>query len=191
MSVSFEKVEQCLPQTQCRQCGYGGCQPYARALTEKKETNPSLCRPGGQQVADKLADLLKLEKSFALPWNNDLVAHVETQACIGCQLCQVSCPSEAFMGAAGLLHQVKEQYCHGCQLCLSHCPTQCITMKPRTPSIKKPTAQMNLKRFLQKKDREKKAQKDKLFAHKRATAELRKPQEMIAHCLKKAQEKKI
>ena len=58
-----EKVNQLLPQTQCAQCGYPGCRPYARAIIEKNAAT-NLCPPGGQETADKLSGLLGREPSI-------------------------------------------------------------------------------------------------------------------------------
>ena len=41
-----EQVNDLLPQTQCAQCGYPGCRPYAAAIVE--DAAPiNLCPPGG------------------------------------------------------------------------------------------------------------------------------------------------
>ena len=47
-----------LPQTQCGLCGHpAGCLPYATAMAEQHEP-ANKCVPGGQPVADRLAQLL-------------------------------------------------------------------------------------------------------------------------------------
>jgi hypothetical protein len=55
-----EKIEAILPQTQCGQCGYPGCKPYAEAIAEG-EAEINLCPPGGMEGVRKLADLLGRE----------------------------------------------------------------------------------------------------------------------------------
>ncbi len=40
-----EKIEAILPQTQCGQCGFPGCKPYAEAIVNGEEINK--CPPGG------------------------------------------------------------------------------------------------------------------------------------------------
>lgn len=184
-----QQIDNLLPQTQCRQCGYGGCRPYANALASGQETNTALCRPGGQKIALALGELLGLPCQTTSNWDNTLVAHVQTDACIGCHLCQAVCPTEAFLGAPGHLHQADPQYCHGCQLCISHCPTQCLSMRPRSDKSSIPSRSKNLERYKAKLAKKNKEQKDKLFAHKRATAQLRHPQKLIAQCLQKAASK--
>ena len=45
-----------LPQTQCAQCGYPGCRPYAQAIAEGDAINK--CPPGGESLIRGLAELL-------------------------------------------------------------------------------------------------------------------------------------
>ena len=54
-----EKIEAILPQTQCGQCGYPGCKPYAEAIANGEEINK--CPPGGTEGVQRLADLLGRE----------------------------------------------------------------------------------------------------------------------------------
>ncbi len=45
MTATAEQIDHLLPQTQCRECGYSGCLPYARALAEGSAA-VNLCAPG-------------------------------------------------------------------------------------------------------------------------------------------------
>ena len=54
-----DQINQLLPQTQCGQCGYPGCKPYATAIADGDAINK--CPPGGQETIDSLADLLDVE----------------------------------------------------------------------------------------------------------------------------------
>lgn len=189
MTVTVDSLESLLPQTQCRQCGFGGCKPYAQALVNNESTSVSLCLPGGQETAERLADLLGREASQVPYWEQGFVANVDVERCIGCELCQQVCPTEAFIGAPGHLHQVQTEYCHSCQLCLSHCPTECLSMIKRDLTESIPTAKQNKLRYEEKLRKKEKAAKDKLFVHKRAAYELRKPQALIKKCLEKVKQK--
>ena len=40
-----KQIDEILPQTQCGQCGYPGCKPYAQAIADGDEINK--CPPGG------------------------------------------------------------------------------------------------------------------------------------------------
>ena len=51
-----EQIDALLPQTQCGQCGYPGCKPYAQAIANGDEINK--CPPGGDATIKKLADLM-------------------------------------------------------------------------------------------------------------------------------------
>ena len=43
-----EKIDAILPQTQCGQCGFPGCKPYAQAIA-KGEAEINQCPPGGDE----------------------------------------------------------------------------------------------------------------------------------------------
>jgi electron transport complex protein RnfB len=55
-----DKIDAILPQTQCGQCGYPGCKPYAEAIANG-EADINQCPPGGEEGMRKLADLLGRE----------------------------------------------------------------------------------------------------------------------------------
>ena len=52
-----ERLDRLLPQTQCGQCGYAGCRPYAEAMA-RGEANVDRCPPGGDAGAHALARVL-------------------------------------------------------------------------------------------------------------------------------------
>src|SRR5574340_1848483 len=55
-----DRIDAILPQTQCGQCGYPGCRPYAEAIASG-EADINRCPPGGEEGIRKLADLLGVE----------------------------------------------------------------------------------------------------------------------------------
>ena len=132
------EVDALLPQTQCAQCGYPGCKPYAQAIV--KDNAPiDRCRPGGQTTVVALSRLLGRELSNKKPIANETpcVAQIREDDCIGCTLCINACPVDAIVGAHECLHGVIEQYCTGCELCVAPCPVDCIEMvevKQRKPA---------------------------------------------------------
>jgi electron transport complex protein RnfB len=76
-----------LPQTQCGQCGYPGCKPYAEALANGDKINK--CVPGGDATMRKIADLMGVEpqsldggEDAAIPVKK--VAFIHEDMCIGC-----------------------------------------------------------------------------------------------------------
>ena len=98
-----EQINAILPQTQCGQCNYPGCKPYAEAIA-KGEAPINQCPPGGQEGIKKLAELLDLEVLDLNPDNGseevDQVVEVVEADCIGCTKCIQVCPVDAIVGAA-------------------------------------------------------------------------------------------
>ena len=127
--VLVEQVNDLLPQTQCAQCGYPGCRPYAAAVVEGSATI-NLCPPGGDDTIRRLARLLGKE---AIPLAESVVpavAVIDEAACIGCYHCRNACPVDAIVGAHQFMHTIIESECTGCELCVAPCPVDCITMRP-------------------------------------------------------------
>lgn len=128
-----DRIDAVLPQTQCGQCGYASCRPYAEALAAGK-ADINQCPPGGEAGIRMLARLLHtppkpLDKSHGV-YKEPAVARIDEQACIGCTLCIQACPVDAILGAAKQMHTVIEAECTGCELCLPPCPVDCIEMLP-------------------------------------------------------------
>lgn len=129
----IERIDAILPQTQCRQCGFSGCRPYAAAIAEGA-ANINQCPPGDAAGIQKLADLLgvspvPLNTAHGVP-KPMAVALIDEQVCIGCTLCIEACPVDAIIGAAKQMHTVIAADCTGCELCLAPCPVDCISMIP-------------------------------------------------------------
>ena len=132
-SPLVQKIDAILPQTQCGQCGFPGCKPYATAIAAG-EADINQCPPGGEEGIRKLAELLGVEPK---PLNAEhgvtkpkSVAVIDEDICIGCTLCIQACPVDAILGAAKHMHTVIESECTGCELCVAPCPVDCISMVP-------------------------------------------------------------
>ena len=128
-----ERLDRLLPQTQCGQCGFDGCRPYAGAMAQGA-AGVDRCPPGGDPGARVLARLLGVP---ARPYDRIRGEHKPPQVaiiveadCIGCTKCIQACPVDAIVGASKLMHTVIAPLCTGCELCLPACPVDCIVMEP-------------------------------------------------------------
>ncbi len=129
-----DQVDNLLPQTQCGQCSYAGCRPYAEAIAAG-DAPINKCPPGGETTILALADLLdveplELDEDAGETLETPEIAIIIEEDCIGCTLCIQACPVDAILGAAKLMHTVIESECTGCELCLPPCPVDCIIMEP-------------------------------------------------------------
>lgn len=127
------RIDAILPQTQCGQCGFPGCKPYATAIAEGR-ADINQCPPGGDAGVRALADLMGVEYK---PLNSEngvekpkSVAFIDEATCIGCTLCIQACPVDAILGAAKHMHTIIASECTGCELCVAPCPVDCISMQP-------------------------------------------------------------
>ncbi|WP_249961224.1 electron transport complex subunit RsxB [Histophilus somni] len=123
-----EKIDALLPQSQCAQCGYPGCKPYAQAIANGDEITK--CVPGGQPLIIKIADLLGIEAPSGNFEQDPIpkVAFINEEMCIGCTKCIQACPVDAIIGTNKAMHTIIADLCTGCELCVAPCPTDCISM---------------------------------------------------------------
>ena len=137
VTLLADRIDAVLPQTQCEQCGYHGCRPYAEAIA-RDEAPINRCPPGGAAGIEKLATLLDRP---ALPLDPDcgiehprMLARIVEADCIGCTKCIQACPVDAIIGASKLMHTVVADDCTGCELCVPACPVDCIVLEPMPPA---------------------------------------------------------
>ena len=125
-----ERINRLLPQTQCGQCNFAGCKPYAEAIAAGV-ADINQCPPGGDAGVRALARLLGRDPKPLNPENGvekpPVVALVREAECIGCTKCIQACPVDAIIGAPKLMHTVLADLCTGCELCIP-------PSSPRKPS---------------------------------------------------------
>ncbi len=135
---SADAIDALLPQTQCGQCDYAGCRPYAEAIAAGL-ADINQCPPGGEAGIRALAALLGTDPK---PLNThhgehkpDSVVIIREAECIGCTKCIQACPVDAIIGASKLMHTVLADHCTGCNLCIPPCPVDCIDiLSAETPT---------------------------------------------------------
>ncbi len=152
---SAKQLDTLLPQTQCGECGYPGCLPYAEALAHGHATI-DCCPPGGVETLNALGHALSIDTtpylaSVKAATRKPKLAVIQETDCIGCAKCLPACPVDAIIGSAKQMHTVLAHECTGCGLCVEPCPVDCIELA----DISSATYDKNLarKRFQAKKIR--------------------------------------
>lgn len=139
--ISVKKIDALLPQTQCGECGYPGCLPYAQALAQGNAPIDR-CLPGGTHTLKALGQLLHVDPSpylsqVAKQSPPSSIAMIREAECIGCTKCIQACPVDAIIGSGKFMHSILTDECTGCGLCVEPCPVDCIEMI-NTPATYKP-----------------------------------------------------
>lgn len=152
-----EQVTEALPHVNCGACGFSGCQAFAEATVEGK-VSPSDCPVGGEDVANKIADIMgvsageivkkvarlhcrgthdaALLRSNYLGLKTCYASHLMggdklcTYGCLALADCVRVCPFDAlFMGEEGL-PVVREDKCTACGKCVDECPRNLFELHP-------------------------------------------------------------
>jgi electron transport complex protein RnfB len=150
--IVIDQINAILPQTQCRQCGFQGCRPYAEAIASGA-ADINQCPPGGNEGIIELAHLLNVNPKPLNPQFGQhkpkSVAFIIEEDCIGCVKCIAACPVDAILGAAKFMHTVITSECTGCELCMAPCPVDCIVMKPLPTRIDKEHSLIQRQKYAQ------------------------------------------
>ncbi len=176
LKPTIEALEATLPQTQCGDCDFDGCKPYAQAM-QAGETDIDRCAPGGLQTLIDLATLLGKD---ATPYREQVeqnykpakLAVIREHECIGCTKCIQVCPVDAIIGKSKMMHTIIDKDCNGCELCIPACPVDCIDMvelvEPTTEQ-RSYNHQRNKIRFEANQKRLERIQKNRKQKHQKAT----------------------
>ena len=81
-----EKIDAILPQSQCGQCGYPGCKPYAEAIANGDVITK--CVPGGRPTVVKIAEIMGVD----VPAMDD-VAEPEKWLLLLMKICVLAVPN--------------------------------------------------------------------------------------------------
>lgn len=154
------EVRACLAGVNCGACGYAGCDGYAAAIV-KGEADVNRCAPGGEETAQKIANIMGLDNvdtegqkafvacsgicgrvkvRFLYNGPQDCAAAMLfggqgdklcTRACIGLGSCVKACKYEALSIVDGIA-KVDGEKCVGCGACAAACPKDLIKMVPKS-----------------------------------------------------------
>lgn len=149
------KILDVLPGANCGACGFSGCEGYANALAKGK-SKPGLCAPGGDEVANKISDILgvnnkKMDQKVAFVMCGGNVNCTDKKAtyvgisscaaamqvhagsgkcpygCIGFGDCTKVCKYGAISIKNGIA-KIDINKCVGCGMCVKACPKNIIKL---------------------------------------------------------------
>ena len=125
-----DKIDAILPQSQCGQCGYPGCRPYAEAIANGDSITK--CVPGGQPTIVKIAEIMGVDVPSGDAQEEPVtqVALIHEEMCIGCTKCIQACPVDAIIGTNKAMHTVIADLCTGCTLCVDRKSTRLNSSHP-------------------------------------------------------------
>lgn len=148
------QVREALPGANCGACGYSGCDGYAAAFGEDKNTPVNKCPVGGADVAAKIAEILGVEASAAaapvavvmcqgdksvandfMKFGSKMTCKGAMQlfggnkscayGCLGLGDCARACDFDAIHIVNGVA-VVDRDNCVGCGVCANTCPKSVI-----------------------------------------------------------------
>lgn len=153
-----ESINEILPGANCGYCGYAGCSEYAAALSTGTTGNTTLCNPGGNDVAEAIANILGLKAERIIPTTafvhcNGTNTNAKTKmlysgvqsckmagelfggnkeceyGCLGFGDCVIACEYDAIKIIDGVA-KVNPLLCTSCKECIKACPKNLFTLIP-------------------------------------------------------------
>jgi len=142
-------VREVLPGANCGACGQTGCDAFAEAVVEGK-CKPNGCPVGGQEVADKIGEILGVKAEAAVAKVRELMRRASKSMSIR-ELrivprhqffledlrdvltgnCVRACPFDAIVLVNGVA-RVVESRCKACEMCVASCPKKIIKIVPKS-----------------------------------------------------------
>lgn len=158
----IEKISNSLPQANCGACGYAGCADYADAIVNSNAPT-NLCRPGGADSANKIAEILGTSAENVIPMtavvhcNGDCNATQQQfdfdgiqsckavkrfyggngmckYGCIGLGDCANVCEYNGIKITDGVA-KINPSLCQACGQCVNICPNHLISIKPKANTV--------------------------------------------------------
>ena len=157
-----EKIGNSLPQANCGACGFAGCADYADAIVNNNAST-NLCRPGGADVAVKIAEIIGTSVADVVPMTAVVHCNGDCNAtkpqfdfdgvqsckavkrfyngngmckygCIGLGDCFAVCEYDAIKIENNLAKVISVK-CQACGKCTTVCPNHLISVKPKSKII--------------------------------------------------------
>lgn len=161
---AIEAVRDNLPSANCGACGFAGCQSYAEKVVDDPGVAPSLCTPGGKDVALSIGELtgksvgeIKEEVATLRCAGTKQVAFEQAQydgirscaaatlafggpkackyGCLGLGDCVQVCAFDAIAPNGLGIVAIDAAKCTGCGLCVLACPKETLEMVPRQQRV--------------------------------------------------------
>ena len=127
----IDQVEKVLPGANCGGCGQAGCHAFAQHCVESPDLGACFCPVGGNDVMQKVADVLGLKVEAKDPMvavvrcNGSCENRPKTSTYDGVQSCRVK--ASLYSGDTGCSYG-----CLGCGDCVAACQFDAIHMNPET-----------------------------------------------------------
>lgn len=158
----IKEIEDVLPGANCGGCGYPGCAGYAEAVVNEGVA-PTLCAPGGESTAKKIAEILGITVKAKEKYIARLLCHGGSNrakeryiyegitdcravkllnshkecafGCFGFGNCAAVCPFDAITMSDEDLPEIDPEKCTACGACVTECPQNLLILFPEAKAV--------------------------------------------------------